>query len=85
MTSQRILCIEDEESIRLTFASFLAEEGYRVDSAASADEALEMFGRHSYGLIFLDILLGSHSGINLLRVIPKKLLNAPVIMVTGAP
>lgn len=85
MTNSRILCIDDEESIRLTFSSFLADEGYLVDTAASADEALEQIGAHSYDLIFLDILLGTHSGINVLRVIRKKRISAPVIMVTGAP
>jgi len=85
MTNSRILCIDDEESIRLTFSSFLAEEGYLVDTASSADEALEHIGAHSYDLIFLDILLGTHSGINVLRVIRKKRITAPVIMVTGAP
>ncbi|TYP00229.1 transcriptional regulator with PAS, ATPase and Fis domain [Geothermobacter ehrlichii] len=83
--SHRILCIDDEESIRLTFASFLEDEGYQVDTAASADEALTLLDRNEYDLIFLDILLGRHSGINVLRVIRKKRLDAPVIMVTGAP
>lgn len=85
MTLNRILCIDDEESIRLTFSSFLSEAGYLVDTAASADEALERIGENNYDLIFLDILLGSHSGINVLRVIRKKRIAAPVIMVTGAP
>jgi len=85
MTTKRILCIDDEESIRLTFSSFLSAEGYLVDCATTADEALEKIGEHTYDLIFLDILLGSHSGINVLRVIRKKRITAPVIMVTGAP
>ena len=85
MTLERILCIDDEESIRLTFSSFLSEAGYLVDTAASADEALERIGENIYDLIFLDILLGIHSGINVLRVIRKKRIAAPVIMVTGAP
>jgi len=83
--SHRILCIDDEESIRLTFASFLEDEGYQVDTAASADAALTLLDEKDYDLIFLDILLGRHSGINVLRVIRKKRLKAPVIMVTGAP
>lgn len=85
MTAQRILCIDDEDSIRLTFSSFLSDEGYLVDTAASADEALLKIEENSYDLIFLDILLGHHSGINVLRVIRKKRIFAPVIMVTGAP
>ncbi|ORJ63544.1 sigma-54 dependent transcriptional regulator [Geothermobacter hydrogeniphilus] len=83
--NKRILCIDDEESIRLTFASFLEDEGYKVDTAASADEALEKLEAEHFDLIFLDILLGRHSGINVLRVIRKRKLQAPVIMVTGAP
>jgi two-component system, NtrC family, response regulator HydG len=85
MSSQRILCIDDEESIRITFTSFLSGEGYVVDSAATADEALDKIGRGSYDLIFLDILLKNQSGINVLRVIRKQPISPPVIMVTGAP
>lgn len=85
MMNKRILCIDDEESIRLTFSSFLGDEGYLVDTAGSADEALEKLESGHYDLIFLDILLGQHSGINVLRVIRKRKLQTPVIMVTGAP
>ncbi|GAB4165595.1 MAG: sigma-54 dependent transcriptional regulator [Geothermobacteraceae bacterium] len=84
-TNRRILCIDDEESIRLTFKAFLEDEGYRVDTAESADQALTMLSEASYDLIFLDIMLGQHSGINVLRVIRKKKIKAPVIMITGAP
>jgi len=83
--TKHILCIDDEESIRLTFSSFLEDEGYQVATAASADEALEKLDKDHFDLIFLDILLGRHSGINVLRVIRKKKLHTPVIMVTGAP
>jgi len=82
---KNILIIDDEESIRFTFSYLLADQGYRVDVAATPQEALSCLERSDYDLIFLDILLGSHSGISTLKKIKKSYPATPVIMVTGAP
>ena len=37
-----ILIVDDEESIRYTFESFLAEEGYTVFSAADCDQGVAL-------------------------------------------
>lgn len=80
-----ILVIDDEESIRFTFSYLLEDQGYVVDVAASSDEALEKIAYKHYALIFLDLLLGTHSGISILKEIKKGNPETPVIMVTGAP
>lgn len=82
---KEILVIDDEESIRFTFSYLLEDQGYAVEVAASPDEALEKLARKSYALIFLDLLLGTHSGITILKEIKKSNPETPVIMVTGAP
>jgi len=82
---KEILIIDDEESIRFTFSYLLEDQGYGVDVAASPDEALDKLAHKSYALIFLDLLLGTHSGITILKEIKKSNPETPVIMVTGAP
>jgi len=83
--TQRILAVDDEESIRFTFDAFLTDAGYRVDTAPSLSEAITLCGETDYDTVFLDILLGRESGMQLLRFIRERNPNCPVVMVTGAP
>ena len=84
MTSH-ILVIDDEESLRFTLKTFLQDEGYMVSTAASFPEAEELLKQSAFDLIFLDIQLGRHSGLDLLKIVREKFANCPVVMITGAP
>jgi len=77
--------VDDEESIRFTFDAFLSDAGYRVDTAPSLKEALALAENTSYDTVFLDILLGRESGMEMLRFVHEHNPNCPVVMVTGAP
>lgn len=83
--SNRILVVDDEESIRFTFRAFLFDEGYTVDTAENLDEALNMIASAHYDAAFLDILLGRDSGMLVLKACREKQPNTPIVMVTGAP
>jgi len=80
-----ILVIDDEESIRFTFKSFLEDEGYRVILAGNFEEGISQFTEHGIDIVFLDILLAGKSGLEVLREIKARGSLAPVIMITGAP
>lgn len=79
----QILIVDDEESIRYTFSSFLKDEGYEVDVASSLEECCKTLSGKEFDLIFLDILLGGDSGIDALRICKEKNPVCPVVMVTG--
>ncbi len=81
----RILVIDDEESIRFTFESFLSDEGYDVCTAGDYSEALTRMAGSDFGVIFTDIILGGRSGIDILREVKERKLTCPVIMITGYP
>ena len=83
--NRQILIIDDEESIRFTLNSFLSAPGYRVVTADNYVSALELISAHDPDLIFADILLGEHNGIDLLREVKGRGLLCPVIMITGQP
>lgn len=83
--SERILVIDDEESIRFTFQYLLSDHGFDVDVAADPTEAMAKITANDFDLIFLDLLLGTHSGIAVLKAIKQATPLTPVIMVTGAP
>lgn len=82
---QRILVVDDEESIRFTFDAFLSDAGYRVDTAPSLKEAMALAEATAYDAVFLDILLGRESGMQMLRFVRESNPHCPVVMVTGAP
>ncbi|MEJ2684115.1 MAG: response regulator [Candidatus Sulfobium sp.] len=81
----KILVVDDEESIRLTFEVFLTEASYEVKTASNYQEALAVIQDNDFDLIFLDIILRRRTGIDLLREIKKRGLNCPVIIITGDP
>ncbi len=84
--NSRILIVDDEASIRLTFEMFLTREGYGpISTAATYDEALLALKEHSYDLIISDIVLEEKRGTDLLIAIRELGIACPVVMVTGFP
>ena len=81
----RILIIDDEEGIRYTFKSFLSKEGHEVLTAENYAVAMEEISRADFDLLFVDIILGRHTGIDILREVKNRGMHCPVIMITGEP
>ena len=63
----RVLVVEDEPEIAALIAYQLTREGYRVETAASGDEALEALGRDIPDLVVLDRMLPGVSGDDVLK------------------
>ena len=85
MQTQHILIIDDEESLRFTLQSFLEDAGYLVSTAETFAEAKQLIEQSIFDLVFLDIQLGRHSGLELLKIIREKYMHCPVVMITGVP
>lgn len=81
----RVLIVDDEESIRYTFESFLSEEGYEVTTARDFDGALACLDNKEFDLVFADIILGGRSGIEILREVRERKLTCTFVMITGDP
>ena len=80
-----ILIVDDEENICFTLGRFLRDEGYTVTTVQEFDAAIAKIGECEFDLVFADILLKGHSGIDILKAVNRKNLNCPVIMITGVP
>ena len=61
MNDYRILVVDDEEDLCEILKFNLENEGYEVDTANSAEEALKM-NIGSYNLLLLDVMMGEISG-----------------------
>lgn len=80
----RILVVDDEETLCEALRFNLEAEGYAVDTALSAEEALTM-DLSSYSIILLDIMMGDISGTQLASILKKKDTTAriPIIFCTA--
>ena len=65
----RILVVEDDENSRYGLRSVLELEGFEVDEAGTAAEALALLGRGRYDAVFMDITLPDADGTALIRQI----------------
>ncbi len=85
-TNSRILIVDDEASIRLTFEMFLTREGYGpISTASTYADALSIIKEQTFDLIISDIVLEGEKGTDLLRKIREAGMECPVVMVTGFP
>ncbi|MBO5810552.1 MAG: response regulator transcription factor [Bacteroidales bacterium] len=84
MTTERILIVDDEETLCEVLKLNLENEGYDVDIAFSAEEAL-MLDLKKYSLILLDIMMGEISGIKMAKMLKADVTTAdiPIIFCTA--
>lgn len=66
----RILVVDDEELMCELLQFNLENEGYRVDTCYSAEEALKL-NLESYNLLLLDVMMGEVSGIKLAQIVKQ--------------
>jgi len=81
----RILVIDDDEVIRLVFKANLERQGYIVDIAESAEDALRMIEREFYNLALIDIHLPNMKGTEILGKIEQMQPSMVKLLITGQP
>lgn len=84
MNDYRILVVDDEEDLCEILKFNLENEGYEVDTAHSAEEALKM-DIGSYSLLLLDVMMGEISGFKMASLLKKdkKTAQVPIIFITA--
>ncbi|MGN0048307.1 MAG: response regulator transcription factor [Bacteroides sp.] len=84
MNNYRILAVDDEEDLCEILKFNLENEGYEVDTANSAEEALQM-DIAGYDLLLLDVMMGEISGFKMASLLKKdpKTAHIPIIFITA--
>jgi len=84
MNPYRILVVDDEEDLCEILQYNLETEGYMVDVAYSAEEALKK-DISNYNLLLLDVMMGEISGFKMGRILNEnpKTANVPIIYLTA--
>ncbi|MEM0095013.1 MAG: response regulator [Candidatus Bathyarchaeia archaeon] len=81
----RILIVDDDENIRKVLAMILEDEGYKVDQAETAKQAIEKTRKNFYNLALIDIRLPDMEGIELLTKMKDTVPRMRKIIITGYP
>src|SRR6266699_5729007 len=84
MAADRILVVDDEESIREIVSSMLTTAGYKCHQASSGNEALALLeSGEKFELMLSDLMMANLDGIGLLERTKERFPDMPVVMVTA--
>lgn len=83
MAAERILLIDDDESLRRVTEYNLSQTGFTVLTAASGKEGLVKFQTEYPDLIITDVKLGDMNGLEVLEAVKKQNQEIPVIIITA--
>jgi two-component system phosphate regulon response regulator OmpR len=78
-----ILVVDDDRRIRSLLQSFLAENGFRISVAASAQDAREQMRIMAFDLVVLDIMMPGETGLSLAQSLRQSGNAVPVLMLSA--
>lgn len=81
--AERLLIVEDEETLRESLARVFLREGYEAHTVDSAEAALKIAEGTSYDLIITDIILPGINGIELLKKCREQNPEQVVVVITA--
>ena len=81
--TNRILLVDDEETLRFVLRESLISEGYSVDVANDGFQALERVKDKSYDLLITDIKMHGMDGLQLIREIKRNGSHLKIIIITA--
>jgi DNA-binding response OmpR family regulator len=79
----RILVVDDESTVRTSLQEILEQEGHRVTTAASGEEALAALELETFDLILVDLKMEGIDGLQVMTQAKKMMPDTVVIMLTA--
>lgn len=79
----KLLIVDDDPLVANSLAAMLRQSGYRVKTAGSTEDALDLIRDDNPDLIMADLQLPGQSGLDLLRIVKKANGSIPVIIITA--
>jgi DNA-binding response OmpR family regulator len=80
--AEKILVVEDEDTLREAVAYSLTRQGYAVETAADGESAVDLARRLLPDLVLLDLMLPVLDGYEVCRILRQEM-NIPIIMLTA--
>lgn len=78
-----LLVVDDELIIRESLSGWLQQDGYQVDTAESAAEALQKAEAKHYDIMLVDVKMPEMDGLTLLKHIKEREPDTAVVMMTA--
>ena len=79
----RLLLVEDEKQLSEALKHILTKNKYTVDAVYNGDDGLDYALTGVYDVIILDIMLPKLNGLEILKMIRKRKISTPVILLTA--
>lgn len=79
----RLLVVDDDNLHRMIICRVAAKAGYRPAGAASYEEAAKLAQENAFDCITLDLSLGQHAGVEMLRHLWVIGCKAPILIISG--
>ncbi len=79
----KILVVDDEQHMLKLFEKILTKQGHEVRTAASGTEAISLFEKNDFDLIFSDLLMPDLGGMDLLKEVKARYSDIPFIVITA--
>jgi DNA-binding NtrC family response regulator len=79
----RILVVDDEVNIREALGALLEDDGYRVSTAATVDEAVKALQKNEFHLVISDLRMNGQSGLEILRCMGDTCPGTEMILLTA--
>ncbi len=80
--AEKILVVEDEDTLREAVAYSLSRQGYAVETAGDGKAALDLARRTPPDLVILDLMLPVLDGFEVCRILRQEM-NIPIVMLTA--
>jgi len=85
MAKTKILVVDDEEVVRLSYLRTLSGQHCNVDMVADGKDALQMMSQQPFDVVLLDLRMPGMDGMTVLKTIKQKWPESEVIVITGYP
>src|SRR3954468_5500703 len=79
----RLLVVDDEENLRITTAAILEQEGYRVETASSGNEAVSLLENGEFDLVLTDLHMEGGDGLSVLAETRRRAPLTISVVLTG--
>ena len=83
MLAEKILVVDDEQTVCNSVVKILTRKGYSVDDSLNVKDAVEKINKTPYDLVITDLMMPKTSGMELLEIIKENYPELDVIMITG--
>lgn len=83
MITERILVVDDEESVCQSVKKILSRKGYSVNSVQTVEDAVNTMNEIPFDLVITDLMMPKSGGMDLLQIVRDHYPELEVVMITG--